>query len=70
MRIAHFSNGGAARFGLVTDDFLGIEVLAGDPLHHGVERTGEVLARECAAPAAGCQSVKDHRYREKLRGSR
>ncbi len=46
MRIAHFSNGGAARFGLVTDDFLGIEVLAGDPLHHGVERTGEVLARE------------------------
>ena len=43
MRIAHFSSGGAARFGLVTDDFLSIEVLAGDPLYHGVEKTGEVL---------------------------
>ncbi len=44
MRIAYFSNGGAARFGLVTDDLLRVEVLAGDPLHEGVERTGEVLA--------------------------
>lgn len=44
MRIVHFRNGGAARFGLVTDDLLSIEVLVGDPLRHGVERSGEVLA--------------------------
>lgn len=43
MRIAHFNNGGTARFGLVSDDFLSIEVLVGDPLHDDFERTGEVL---------------------------
>ncbi|MFT3944749.1 MAG: fumarylacetoacetate hydrolase family protein [Ancrocorticia sp.] len=46
MRIAHFSDRGAAQFGLVTDDLLSIEVLVGDPLRGGVARTGEVLALE------------------------